>query len=47
MKFIENVDYFLIEYLRLSYIANRLEDIFANYTLTCFSLKSLNLYKNI
>ena len=41
----ENADYFSIEYLRLSYIVNRLEDVLANRALTRFSPRSLNLYK--
>ena len=40
-------NHFSIEYLRLSYIANRLESIFINYTLTRFNSRSLNLYKNV
>ena len=37
MKLVKNENYFSIEYLRLSYIASRLKNIFANRTLTRFS----------
>ena len=45
IKLVKNADHFSNEHLRLSYIANRLEDIFADRALIRFNSRSLNSYK--